>query len=114
MADNTIMYQNLLTGKYTIDKKINSWLNGFLDSFTESEYHAQDSILRPYEYKALMKLAESNCWNMLTCKQWDIFRKYVDFKNGTYEEFANFEHNKRKFNIRISNKTGFVTIMISK
>ena len=60
-----------------------------------------------------MKLAESNHWRMLSGKQWDIFRKYIRFEKGTYEEFANFEHNGRKFAIRISNSTGFVTIKIS-
>ena len=106
-------YQNLLTGEYNVFRKINKWFSDFLDSFTESEYYAQDYTLKPWEYKNLMKLAESNNWKMLSVKQWGIFRKYVRFERGTYEEFANFVHNGRKFAIRVSDSTGFVSIKIS-
>ena len=108
-----MVYQNLLTGEYNVSRKINKWFSDFLDSFTESEYYAQDYTLEPWQYKDLMKLAGSNHWKMLSVKQWDIFRKYIRFERGTYEEFAKFEHNGRKFAIRISNYTGFVTIKIS-
>lgn len=108
-----MVYQNLLTGEYNVSRKINKWFSDFLDSFTESEYCAQEGRLKPWQYKDLMNLAESNHWRMLSGKQWDIFRKYIRFEMGTYEEFANFEHNSRKFAIRISNSTGFVTIKIS-
>ena len=108
-----MLYQNLLTGEYNVSRKINDWFSGFLNSFTESEYHAQEGRLKPWQYKNLMKLADSNHWKMLSEKQWDIFRKYIRFERNAYEEFANFKHNNRKFAIRISNSTGFVTINIS-
>ena len=109
-----IFYLNLLTGVHDKEYTINDWFSNFLDSFTESEYHAQQGRLRPLQYKNLMTLVESNHWKMLSSKQWDIFCKYLNFTRSTWEEFANFKHNERVFNIRVSNTTGFVTIKISK
>ena len=109
-----IFYLNLLTGEYNNEHKINKWFSDFLDSFTESEYHAQQGRLKPLQYKNLMTLVESNHWKMLSSKQWDIFCKYLDFTRSTWESFTNFKHNERVFNIRVSNTTGFVTIKISK
>lgn len=108
-----MVYQNLLTGEYNVPHKINKWFSDFLDSFKESEYHAQEGRLKPWQYKGLMKLVESNHWRMLSEKQWDIFCKYIRFEEGTYEKFAKFVHNGRKFAITISDSTGFVTIKIS-
>lgn len=105
---------NLSTGEYNNEHKINKWFSDFLDSFTGSEYHAQQGRLKPLQYKNLMALVEANHWKMLSSKQWDIFCKYLNFTRSTWEEFANFKHNERVFNIRVSNTTGFVTIKISK
>lgn len=108
-----MMYMNLLTGEYNVPHRINKWFSDFLDSFTKPEYHVQAYRIKPWQYKKLMELATSNRWNMLSAKQWDIFCKYIRFENGSYERFANFEHNGKIFKIRVSNVTGFATIEIS-
>lgn len=107
-----IVFMNLLTGEFNKPHKINRWFSDFLDSFSKTEYHAQATMLKPWQYKRLMKDAETNHWNMLSTKQWDIFCKYINFESAPQEEFANFIHNGRKFKIRISITTGFATITI--
>lgn len=95
-------------------KKLNKWFaEVFLESFDAGEYHAQDGWLKPWQYKGLMKLAESNHWKMLSPKQWDVFRRNVSFESATWEDFANFETETKKVRIRISRSTGFVTINIT-
>lgn len=94
-------------------RKLNKWFTEvFLESFGVGEYHAQDSWLKPWQYKGLMNLAEVNHWKMLSSKQWDIFRKYVPWETAIYEEFANFETETKTVKIRVSRSTGFVTINI--
>lgn len=107
------MYMNLLTGKYNVPHRINQWFSDFLDSFVDSEYYAQDTYLKPWQYAGLMRSARTDNWNMLSSKQWGIFRKYLRFEHSTYGEFANFEHHGRIFRISISDDTGFVSIKIN-
>lgn len=93
---------------------MNKWFSEvFLESFEPGRYHAQDGWLEPWQFKGLMKLAEANHWKMLSSKQWDVFRRNINLKWSTWEEFANFETKTKKVSIRVSNKTGFVTIDIT-
>ena len=91
----------------------NKWFyETFLESFETGRYHAQDGWIKPWQYKNLMQLAESNHWNMLSTKQWEVFRRNVLFDRSAWEEFANFETDTKIVKIRISNQTGFTTIDI--
>ena len=110
---NILMYMNLLTGEYNAPHKINKWFSDFLESFTRPEYYAQTTRIKPWQFKNLMGTAERNSWNMLSTKQWDIFEKYIKFESSAFEMFANFKHNGRTFNIRVSRDTGLATIKIS-
>lgn len=111
---SVIMYKNKLNGNYDVERRSSAWFTDkFLESFDYGEYHAQEGRLKPWQYKGLMELAESNKWKMLTPKQWDVFRNNVRFDRGTYEEFAHFRTKSRKVSITISDATGFVTIKIA-
>lgn len=94
-------------------KKLNKWFaEVFLESFECGEYHAQDSWLKPWQYKGLMELAEANHWKMLSPKQWDVFRRNAPWQSSTWEDFSNFQTKTKEVKIRISRSTGFVTINI--
>lgn len=111
---SVIMYKNKLNGNYDVERRSSAWFTDkFLESFEPGKYHAQEGRLKPWQYKGLMELAESNKWQMLTPKQWDVFRNNVLFDHGTHEEFAHFQTKSKRVSITISNATGFVTIRIT-
>lgn len=88
------------------------WFDKFLQSFDKGEYHGLMYRVKPWQYKKLMETAESNKWRMLSQKQVDVFLRNMSIEHSLYEDFGHYANDDVNVDIRVSMRTGFVSINI--
>lgn len=89
------------------------WFNDvFLESFEDGQYVAQDSWLKPWQYKNLMETVERNHLQMLSPKQWGVFQRNIDLEWSPMQYWGEAETRTRRVSVTVSNMTGFVIIKI--